>query len=144
MTVSFPFPLIPHPPSLLHLHVPLQPPDQSPSHLRIPATANLDWDAAYLKAVSFVAQLNASEKVNLVTGGYDAGPCIGNIGPVSRLGFKGLCFSDGPIGVNRADLVSVFPSGITAVAMWDRELLYQRGVAIGSEFRGKGAHVMLG
>ncbi|KAF2798415.1 glycoside hydrolase family 3 protein [Melanomma pulvis-pyrius CBS 109.77] len=80
----------------------------------------------------------------MVTGGSDVGPCIGNIGPVERLGFRGLCFSDGPIGVNRADLVSVFPSGITAAAMWDRELLYQRGLAIGSEFRGKGAHVMLG
>jgi beta-glucosidase len=79
-----------------------------------------------------------------VTGGYDVGFCIGNIGPIPRLGFKGLCFSDGPNGVNRADLVSVFPSGIAAAAMWDRELLYQRGVAIGKEYREKGVHVMLG
>ncbi|KAF2466875.1 beta-glucosidase [Lindgomyces ingoldianus] len=107
-------------------------------------TTNLDWDAARSKAIAFVAQLNNLEKVNLVTGGFDVGPCIGNIGPVERLSFKGYCMSDGPAGVNRADLVSIFPSGITAAATWDRQLMYDRGFAIGEEFKEKGIHVMLG
>ncbi|KAF2179972.1 glycoside hydrolase family 3 protein [Zopfia rhizophila CBS 207.26] len=80
----------------------------------------------------------------MVTGGFDVGSCIGNIGPVGRLSLKGLCFSDGPTGINRADLVSVFPAGLTAAATWDVELLYQRGLALGAEYRGKGINVMLG
>lgn len=106
--------------------------------------SNIDWDAAHEKAAAFVLQLNLTEKVNMVTGSFDVGSCIGNIGPVPRLGFKGLCLSDGPAGVNRADLASVFPSGITTAASWDRELIYQRGVSIGAEFKAKGVNIMLG
>jgi beta-glucosidase len=103
-----------------------------------------DWDAALAKAEAFVAQLDTPEKVNLVTGGADVGPCTGNIGPVERLGFRGLCMADGPAGVNRADLVSVFPAGLATAATWDLDLVYQRGQAIGAEYKGKGVHVMLG
>lgn len=42
------------------------------------------------------------------------------------------------------DLVSGFPPGITAAATFNRDLIQQRGVAIGEEFRTKGAHVFLG
>ncbi|KAF2193166.1 glycoside hydrolase family 3 protein [Zopfia rhizophila CBS 207.26] len=107
---------------------------------------HLDWDAAQAKANAFVARLNLTEKIHMVTGAssIDAGVCIGNIRPIKRLSFNGMCFSDGPAGVNRAELVSVFPSGVTAAATWDRDLIYQRGIAIGEEFKGKGAHLMLG
>jgi hypothetical protein len=108
-----------------------------------PAT-ELDWDTAHTKAVAFVAQLNVSEKINMVTGGFDVGDCIGNIGPIERLSFRGLCMADGPAGVNRADLASAFPAGLTTAATWDVKLMYQRGRALGDEFRGKGAHVLLG
>lgn len=95
-----------------------------------------------------MSQLNLTEKIGLVTGGYGSAllavPCVGGIGPIERLGFKGLCFSDGPAGYNRADGVSVFPSGLTTAATWDRNLIYLRGRAIGQEFRDKGAHVHLG
>src|SRR4051812_18153437 len=64
----------------------------------------LDWDTALSKATAFVVQLNTSEKVNMVTGGFDVGSCIGNIGSIERLSFRGICFADGPAGVNRADL----------------------------------------
>ncbi|RWA07853.1 hypothetical protein EKO27_g7244 [Xylaria grammica] len=47
-------------------------------------------------------------------------------------------------GVARHDLVSAFPPGITVAATWDRDLMYRRAVAIGEEFRIKGAHVILG
>ena len=108
------------------------------------ADAPLDWDAATTRAEAFVNQLNTSEKVDMVTGGFDVGSCIGNIGPVERLSFRGLCFADGPAGVNRADLVSVFPAGITVAATWDADLMYQRELALGAEFRAKGVNVMLG
>ncbi|KAK7708617.1 hypothetical protein SLS64_006719 [Diaporthe eres] len=42
------------------------------------------------------------------------------------------------------DHVTAFPAGITTGGTWDKDLMYQRGVAIGEEFRGKGANIYLG
>ncbi|KAL1967214.1 hypothetical protein VTN77DRAFT_3505 [Rasamsonia byssochlamydoides] len=36
------------------------------------------------------------------------------------------------------EFITVFPAGVTAAATWDRQLLYQRGAALGAEFYGKG------
>jgi beta-glucosidase len=72
------------------------------------------------------------------------GACIGNIAPITRLNFSGICYSDGPAAVNRHDLVSVFPSGITLAATWDMDLIYKKSAALGQEFRDKGTHVGLG
>ncbi|ETS86254.1 hypothetical protein PFICI_00082 [Pestalotiopsis fici W106-1] len=104
------------------------------------------WSDASIKASEFVANLTLTEKIGIVSGGYlsPAPACVGSIGPISRLNFSGLCFSDGPSGYARSDGVSVFPSGITIAATWDRDLAYQRGVALGEEFRAKGSHVYLG
>ena len=73
-----------------------------------------------------------------------AGPCVGNIGPVSRLGFDGLCLQDGPLAIREADYASVFPAGLTVAASWDRDLAHVRGQDMAEEFVGKGAHVALG
>ncbi|KAH6642730.1 glycosyl hydrolase family 3 N terminal domain-containing protein [Boeremia exigua] len=82
----------------------------------------------------------------MITGaiGMDVGGCIGHIKPISRLDFTGICMLDGPQAINRADLVSIFPSGILAGATWDEDLIFARGKAMADEFRGKGAHVQLG
>lgn len=80
----------------------------------------------------------------MVTGNSSAGGCIGNIGAIPRLGYLGLCSQDGPTALNRADMVSIFPAGLTAAASWDRDLIYERGNALANEFRDKGAHVVLG
>ncbi|KAH7123150.1 glycosyl hydrolase family 3 N terminal domain-containing protein [Dactylonectria macrodidyma] len=106
----------------------------------------LSWKEASKKASRFVSQLDTSETIGLVSGGYlSKGPaCVGAIGAIERLGFEGICFADGPSGYARSDGVSVFPSGITVAATWDRQLMYQRAVALGAEFRAKGAHVHLG
>ncbi|KAI3393421.1 hypothetical protein diail_4289 [Diaporthe ilicicola] len=103
-----------------------------------------DWDAAVQLAQDLVSQLTLDEKVEMITGNASAGNCIGNIAPIPRVNFTGLCMLDGPAAVNRADLISVFPSGIAAAATWDRDLIYRRGYALGEEFKGKGGHVMLG
>ena len=83
-----------------------------------------------------------TEKAYLVTG--VTGPCVGSIAPIPRLGFGGLCLQDGPLAIRVADYASVFPAGITVAASWDKDLIYQRGVAMAEEFRGKGAHIALG
>jgi beta-glucosidase len=80
----------------------------------------------------------------MVTGTSLTGSCVGNIAPIERLGFLGICISDGPTAVNRYDLVSVFPAGMTTAASWDRDLMYQRGFYLGAEFKAKGSHVGLG
>jgi beta-glucosidase len=51
----------------------------------------------------------------MVTGTAN-GQCIGNVASIERVGFGGLCLSDGPQGLHLADLASVFPSGLTAAA----------------------------
>ncbi|OCL12415.1 glycoside hydrolase family 3 protein [Glonium stellatum] len=78
----------------------------------------------------------------MVTG--TTGPCAGNIPPISRLGFNGLCLQDGPLAIRQAVYASVFPAGLSIGASWDRGLMYQRGLFMGQEFKGKGAHVALG
>ncbi|KAK1977158.1 glycoside hydrolase, partial [Colletotrichum cereale] len=70
--------------------------------------------------------------------------CVGNSGSVPRLGIPQLCLADSATGVRQADNVTVFPSGITTGATFDKDLMYARAVALGKEFRGKGAHVYLG
>ncbi|KAF2181119.1 glycoside hydrolase family 3 protein [Zopfia rhizophila CBS 207.26] len=99
------------------------------------------WEGALEKARAFVAQLTLEEKAIMVTG--TPGPCVGNIYQIPRLGFPGLCLQDGPLAIRVADYASVFSAGVSAAATWDKEILHERGVAMGKEFRAKGAHIAL-
>jgi len=68
---------------------------------------------------------------------------VGNIYPIPRLNFSGLCLQDGPASLRTADLVSVYPGGVTVASSWDRKLMYDRSIAMGREFRAKGAQIAL-
>jgi beta-glucosidase len=70
--------------------------------------------------------------------------CVGQVGAIPRLGLRSLCMQDSPVGVRMTDYNSVFPSGQTAAATWDTGIIYQRGLAMGQEHKGKGVNVMLG
>ncbi|CAF1082617.1 unnamed protein product [Rotaria magnacalcarata] len=101
------------------------------------------WDEAITMAKSFVAQLTLEEKCNMTAG--VKGACVGNVLPISRLNFTGLCFQDAPSGVgDSVQRSTAFPPGIQIAASWDRDLFFQRAVAIGKEFYGKGVHFALG
>lgn len=100
------------------------------------------WEAAFEKAKAWVAQLTLEEKSQLVTG--TEGPCVGNIAPIERLNFTGLCLQDGPLAIRQATYASVFPAGLTVAAAWDRDLAYLRGYQIAEEYKAKGSHVILG
>jgi beta-glucosidase len=103
------------------------------------------WQSALAKASSAVSKLSLADKVNLATGtGWQNGKCVGNILPISSIGFPGLCLEDGPVGVRSADLVSVFPAAINVAATFSRTLMQQRGSAMGAEFRGKGVNAAMG
>ncbi|KAF4543392.1 uncharacterized protein LTHEOB_91 [Lasiodiplodia theobromae] len=106
-------------------------------------TGSGGWQNALAKADEFVSLLNLTEKVAMVTGSSEYS-CIGNIAPIERLNFTGLCLQDGPAGDRLGDLTSTFPAGLTTAATWDKELMKQRGYALGTEFKGKGAHIHLG
>ena len=80
----------------------------------------------------------------MVTGSILGTGCTSFIKPIERVGFKGLCMLDGPTAVNRNELVSVFPGGVTVAATWDKDHFENRAKAIGKEFRWKGAHIALG
>jgi beta-glucosidase len=69
---------------------------------------------------------------------------VGDIAGIARIGFKGLCLEDSPLGVRFADLVSVFPSGLSTAATFSKALAYARGRAMGEEHRLKGVNVQLG
>ncbi|KAF4983088.1 hypothetical protein FZEAL_1417 [Fusarium zealandicum] len=103
------------------------------------------WQDAYAKAKDFVSQLTLLEKVNLTTGvGWMGERCVGNVGSIPRVGLRGLCMQDGPLGIRLSDYNSAFPTGMTAGASWSRDLWYQRGLLMGTEHREKGIDVALG
>ncbi|CZR54957.1 probable beta-glucosidase G [Phialocephala subalpina] len=106
-----------------------------------PNTTGIGWEGALAKAKAFVAELTLEEKSTMVTG-YP-GPCVGNIIAIERLGFPGLCLQDGPLAIRVADYASVFPAGVSTAASFDRELMYERGLMMGAEFKAKGAHIAL-
>jgi hypothetical protein len=120
-----------------------------------------DWADAYAKAKDFVSQLTLLEKVNLTTGvGWEGEQCVGQVnvtslteqshsnsrkvGSIPRLGFRSLCMQDSPVGVRDTDYNSVFSSGQTVAATFDRGLFYARGNAMGAEHKAKGVTVQLG
>ncbi|GAB1520969.1 hypothetical protein RhiTH_004058 [Rhizoctonia solani] len=102
------------------------------------------WESAFAKAKDIVSQMTLEEKVNIVTGIGHLSRCAGNTGAVPRLCIPALCMQDGPAGVRPADFASQFPAQVTVAATWDRDLIYDRAVALAAEFKGKGVHVMLG
>lgn len=103
------------------------------------------WEEAYARARDFVAQLTVPEKVNLTSGtGWQTESCVGQTGAIPRLGFRSLCMQDSPLGMRFGDYNSLFPAGGTVAASFDRKLWYERGQAMGAEFRDKGADVQLG
>ncbi|OHF02783.1 glycosyl hydrolase family 3 N terminal domain-containing protein [Colletotrichum orchidophilum] len=100
-----------------------------------------DWTDSYRRAKAVVDTMTLAEKTNITSG---TGIYMGNSGSALRVGFPQLCLADSAHGLRQADNVTVFPSGITTGATFDKDLMYARGVAIGKEFRGKGANVYLG
>ncbi|QRW20796.1 glycoside hydrolase family 3 protein [Rhizoctonia solani] len=101
------------------------------------------WKHAFAKAKEVVSKMTLEEKVNITTGIGSSSTCAGNTGAVPRLNIPTFCLQDGPAGVRPADFASQFPAQVTVAATWDRDLIYDRAVAIADEFRGKGVHVAL-
>ena len=102
-------------------------------HVPANATGGTTWKDAFARAQSLVAQMTLEEKVSFITG--QNGRCAGNTSPIDRLGIPILCLQDGPAGARPIQGSSQFPAGQAIAATWDRGLMYQRGLAMGQEFR---------
>ena len=104
-----------------------------------------DWDAANTKAKTALAKLSQTDKLGLVSGiGWSKGPCVGNTGEASSIGFRTLCLQDGPLGVRYASSATAFPPGIQAASTWDRTLMRERGTGLGQQTKALGINVILG
>ncbi|KAJ5129716.1 uncharacterized protein N7515_005755 [Penicillium bovifimosum] len=132
--------------STTHLHVRAAEGYESPPYYPTPPGGWVpDWTEAYSKAHRIVSNMTLAEKVNLTTGtGFFMGPCVGQTGSVSRFGIPNLCLQDGPLGVRSTDHNTAFPPGISVGATFNKDLMYERGVGLGEEARGKGVNVLLG
>ncbi|KAH6667482.1 putative beta-glucosidase [Halenospora varia] len=111
-------------------------------------TGTGNWASAYEKAaalnwnrLTFYLQSNLTFGVSssVVPNG-----CSGNIPGIPRLGFPGLCLQDAGNGVRGTDFVSGYASGLHVGASWNKNLAYQRALAMGGEFRTKGVNIALG
>lgn len=103
------------------------------------------WEKSYQKATEMVQRMTLMDKVNVTTGtGWAQDMCVGNTAPANTAGFPALCLQDGPLGLRFTDNSSAFPAGVTVGATWNKDLMYKRGKAHGSEAKGKGINVILG
>jgi beta-glucosidase len=106
---------------------------------------NTKWDDAHQRARDYLSGWTVEEKSQLCTGtGWSFGRCVGNIPPIPSQNFSGLCLQDSPLGVRFADRVSAFPAGVNSGSTFDKDLMYARGYAMGSEYKAKGVNIALG
>ncbi|KAK1770940.1 putative beta-glucosidase M [Phialemonium atrogriseum] len=118
---------------------------QSPPVYPSPNISGLaTWADAFTKAQDLVGQMTLEEKIDLTSGISASNGCNGNIPPIRRLKFPGLCLSDAGNGLRSTDFVSSWPSGLHVGASWNKELAAKRGFGMGSEFKKKGVNVLLG
>lgn len=97
-------------------------------------TGTGDWKGAYARARRLVGQMTFEEKVphptppaevkltrrqvDLTTGTHLNNGCAGNIGPIPRLKFPGLCLTDGPAGVRSTNYVNSWPAQLSVGARY--------------------------
>jgi len=119
-----------------------------------------EMDAAHVRAMEIVAQMEPEEKVRLTWGimplplipdteiPEGAIPAAGFVPGVERLRIPDLTETDGPLGVSyvmglRGDHATAMPAGIAMGATFNRQLAHAQGAAIGAEARAKGFNVLL-
>ena len=104
------------------------------------------------RAADVLAKMTLDEKISMLHG-FSWGSAdaekqyVGNVAGIDRLGIPGLKMNDGPQGFRddtNVGTTTMFPSGGTVSASWDRALLEKWGATMGEEFFLKGANVQLG
>lgn len=111
----------------------------------------LSWEDAYEIARSKVSQMSRDEKNRMMHSRQDqaSGWFVGNIQGVPRLNIPSLNMQDNGNGFRTTEdymigTVTCWPSALALGASWDTKLVREVATAIGREFSGKGANVILG
>ncbi|PSR83398.1 glycosyl hydrolase family 3 N terminal domain-domain-containing protein [Coniella lustricola] len=102
------------------------------------------WQASIAKAKAMLEQMTMDEKINITSGVTPSNGCSGEVGPIPRLGFPGMCMVNSGNGVGVTDYVNAWSSGVSTAASWNKDLAYQRAWFIGGEARVKGVNVLIG
>mmetsp|Transcript_20888 Transcript_20888/g.58978 ORF Transcript_20888/g.58978 Transcript_20888/m.58978 type:complete len:720 (+) Transcript_20888:75-2234(+) len=115
------------------------------------------WEEANLKAQETFARMQPNEMIGMLRGshwhwqqmGPEWGFFVGNTAEVRRLGVPGLKMQDAGQGFRPTDPHEVgtttsWPCLLALASTWDEKLVGEVASAIGEEFAGKGANVMLG
>jgi len=119
------------------------------------------WEEARAKARSVAGQLTQQETYDLVHGflaptnksdpeqKQQSGYYVGNTKAIKRLSIPALKMQDSHNGFRASDpgeagTTTQWPCVLALASSWDEDLVAEVAAAIGREFRGKGANVMLG
>lgn len=126
---------------------PPSPPTSRPVLPRTPET---------IRAIGLVAKLTDQEKVSILSGIKSAaygdshnGYYIGNTPAIPRLSIPSVNMQDAAQGFRTIDksmygLVTSWPCSLCVASTWDVDMVEQWATALGAEFRGKGANMILG
>ncbi|KAL4987983.1 putative beta-glucosidase D [Aspergillus falconensis] len=95
-----------------------------------------DWKSAHEKASQFVAKLNTTEKIKLITGS--------SVTTTDGETFTALDILDGDMGPQAYYYVSAFSLSSALAMTWDKEAMYAQGRAVAAEFYGKGIQMVAG
>jgi len=121
----------------------------------------LSWDEAWKKAGETLTRMTDAEKYTLLNGigwywppwngwwGLHKWYYVGNTAPIPRLGVPSLNMQDSAGGFRPywheiVGTVTCWPSQLSLAATWDEGLVRAFSMALGTEFAGKGANVILG
>jgi beta-glucosidase len=97
------------------------------------------------RAQALLAKMSVEDKVGMLHGVSSPG-YTGATAPNPALGIPALTLNDGRQGFrpnDQAHTETAFPCQLAAVATFDTTLMNRFGEAMGTEFRGKGANVVL-
>ncbi|GAA5929041.1 hypothetical protein JCM10213_004974 [Rhodosporidiobolus nylandii] len=100
------------------------------------------WVKAFEKAQAIVASLSLQQKINFTDKNPDSRGCSAFTYGIEAAGIEGICFADGPMGIN-SRYSTQFPAEVTTAATWDRSLFSARASALGKEYQDSGIHVPL-
>ena len=101
-------------------------------------------DGIMERVAGIIEEMTLPEKLSMLAG--VEGDYVGNMESIDRFGIPAVNMMNGPQGAR--DRVhggtTSWPSALAVGATFDPDLAARWGVAMGKEFRGKGAHVALG
>jgi|GEM_PF-2755079 len=86
-----------------------------------------------------LSRLTNEEKIDYI-GGKDQL----NIRAIARLGIPQIRMSDASVGIKNYGNGTAYPASILGAATWDVDLSSKYGMAIGSDARSRGVHILLG